>query len=156
MPNGNPDITAADWVKIKAFFDRIAPLLVDFADAHNLAIGKYYHESPSWDFCFRHPKRGGASIHIERFDDSTIRLNKSWYIDRYETFTRYFKWEYGVEMKLEQLDLPAALGESLRDLCSWNEEDLKAHPDYEKAWSGLGKRKWAKMFSLKHLPKPKL
>src|SRR5215467_15982703 len=70
MPNGSPEITEAEWTKIREFFDKISGTLSDFASRHNLAVVEYYHESPSWSFRFQHPKGGGATVNVERLNDS--------------------------------------------------------------------------------------
>jgi hypothetical protein len=152
MPNGNHEITPAEWTKIRAFFDGISAILSKFATKHNLAVDKYYHESPTWSFRFRHPKGGGAAVHVERLNESAVRVNGSWYIDEYETFTRYFKWGRNHHLLLENADLKSELEACLRETICWEKNELTPHPDYKKAWSIYTKEEWDRMFTPERLP----
>ena len=152
MPNGNDSITLSEWAKIKAFFRQHSAILLDFASAHNLAVDEYYHESPSWSFRFRHPKGGGASVILERRNDSTIQISGNWYIDEYEIFTRYFKGQGTDELALENVDLRQELEANLDEVVSWEKSQMTAHPNYEKVWSLYSKDEWDKMFTTEHLP----
>ena len=152
MPNGNPEITLTEWTNIRAFFDKISAILSGFATRHNLAVDEYYHESPSWSFRFRHPKGGGATVHVERLNDSTIRVNGSWYIDEYETFTRYFKWGQNHDFLLEGIDLRNELEACLIEIVGWEKGELTPHPAYKEVWSMYGKEEWNRIFTPENLP----
>jgi hypothetical protein len=152
MPNGNDSITPSDWTKIKAFFQEHSAVLLDFAFAHNLAVDEYYHESPSWSFRFRHPKGGGAHVHLERLDDFSVRINGAWYIDEYETFTRYLKWSQDCDLLLQNVDLRKELEEHLNQVVAWKREELTPHPDYKKVWSLYSKEEWEQIFTTERLP----
>ena len=153
MPNGNPEITSGEWTKIKAFFGKFSSTLSGFAARHNLAVDEYYHEAPAWSFRFRHPKGGGATVHVERLNDSTVRVNGSWYIDEYETFTRYFKWGQNHDFLLEDIDLRNELELCLKEIVGWEKKDLTPRSDYQKVWSGYTKEEWNRIFTPENLPK---
>ena len=153
MPNGNPEITEADWTKIREFFDKISGTLSDFASRHNLAVVEYYHESPSWSFRFQHPKGGSATVHVERLNDSTVRVNGSWYIDEYETFTRYLKGGQNHDCRLENKDLRNNLETCLSEIVGWEKKELTPHPDYKRIWSLYSKEEWNRMFTPENLPR---
>jgi hypothetical protein len=156
MPNGDPFASPIEWKNIKTFFQRLSPILSTFAAAHNLAIDEYYHESPSWTFRFRHPRGGAGGIHVERVDDSTIRVGSSWYIDEFENFTRYLKSDEGSDLILGAIDVRELLEEKLKDIVTWNKSDMTAFPDYERFWSLYSREEWLQMSPIERLPKPKL
>jgi hypothetical protein len=156
MPNGDPFASPIEWKNIKTFFQGLSPILSTFAVAHNLAIDEYYHESPSWTFRFRHPKGGAGSIHVERVDDSTIRVGSSWYIDEFENFTRYLKSDEGSDLVLGAIDVRELLEKKLKDIVTWNKSDMTAFPDYERFWSLYSREEWLQMSTIERLPKPKL
>lgn len=152
MPNGNDSISSSGWTEIRAFFQNHSAVLLDFASAHNLAVDEYYHESPSWSFRFRHPKGGGAHVHLERLDALTIRIGGAWYVDEYETFTRHLKWAQNHDLLLENIDLRKELEASLNQVVTWEKKELIPHPDYKNIWSLYNKKEWSKIFSTEHLP----
>jgi hypothetical protein len=156
MPNGVYDLSRDDWTKIQTFFDGLSPILFTFAVAHNLAIDKYYHDAPAWTFRFRHPRGGGAGLRVERVDDLTVKIGSSWYLDEYESFTRYLKWGPEKQLPLTKVDLRGVLETSLQEIVHWNENDLTAHPDYKNIWSVYTKEEWQQMSSLEQLPELKL
>jgi hypothetical protein len=156
MPNGDPFASPIEWKNIKTFFQGLSPILSTFAATHNLAIDEYYHESPSWTFRFRHPKGGAGGIHVERVDDSTIRVGSSWYIDEFENFTRYLKSDEGSDLILGAIDVRELLEKKLKDIVTWNKSDMTAFPDYERFWSLYSREEWLQMSTIERLPKPKL
>src|ERR1700719_2338493 len=156
MPNGDPFASPIKWKNIKTFFQRLSRILSTLAATHNLAIDEYYHESPSWTFRFRHPRGGAGGIHVERVDDSTIRVGSSWYIDEFENFTRYLKSDEGSDLILGAIDVRALLEEKLKDIVTWNKSDMTAFPDYERFWSLYSREEWLQMSPIERLPKPKL
>jgi hypothetical protein len=156
MPNGDPFASPIEWKNIKTFFQGLSPILSTFAATHNLAIDEYYHESPSWTFRFRHPKGGAGGIHVERVDDSTIRVGSSWYIDEFENFTRYLKSDESSDLVLGAIDVRELLEKKLKDIVTWNKSDMTAFPDYERFWSLYSREEWLQMSPIERLPKPKL
>jgi hypothetical protein len=156
MPNGDYSLSKEDWERIRAFFEAHSDVLLGFASKHNLVIDKYYHESPSWTFRFQHPKGGGAGIHLEHVNDSTIRIGKSWYIDDFENFTRFLKSESGREMPLASIKLGETLEVSLTEMTNWNKDEMTAYGGYEKFWSQYTKEQWREMSPEERLPIAKL
>ena len=155
MPNGDYSLTRDDWAKMKAFFEEISHALLAFAATHDLAIDEYYHDSPSWAFRFRHPKGGVGSLEVKRLNESAIHVNVSWYIDEYESFTQYFKWDEGDELLLAKTDLGDALEERLKAVVAWNRADL-APRDAKNPWASYSKEEWKRMWSAERLPLLKL
>jgi len=45
-------------------FQRLAPVLLEFASRHSLFVRKYYHNQPMWTFHFLHPKGGFGMVQI--------------------------------------------------------------------------------------------
>jgi hypothetical protein len=156
MPNGDPFASPTEWKSIKTFLQGLSPILSTFAATHNLAIDEYYHESPSWTFRFRHPKGGAGGIHVERVNDSTIRVGGSWYIDEFENFTRYLKSDEGSDLILGAIDVRELLEKKLKDIVTWNKSDMTSFPDYERFWSLYSREEWLQMSPIERLPKPKL
>jgi hypothetical protein len=155
VPNGDYSLTQADWDVIRAFFDRHSHTLRSFAASHNLAIDEYYHDYPSWSFRFRHPEGGGATIHVERIDDSKIGLGTSWYLDDFENFTRYVKADLPAVFDLSGTNLPEVLEMAFRRILAYDKRDLTAHAGYEKFWSRFTKEEFMQM-SVGRLPNPKI
>lgn len=151
MPNGDYSLSRDDWKRIRAFFDERSAILVDFATAHNLAIDKYYHDSPSWTFRFRHPKSGVGGVEVKRVSESSIRVNMSWYIDEYENFTRHAKQEESSELAVAKIDLTKVLEDSLKRALGWNREELTPH-DAKNPWSDYSKEEWEKLWSVERFP----
>ena len=154
MANGDPFASPIEWKNIKTFFQGLSPILSTFAATHNLAIDEYYHESPSWTFRFRHPRGGAGGIHVERVDDSTIRVGSSWYIDEFENFTRYLKSDEGSDLILGAIDVRELLEEKLKDIVTWNKSDMTAFPDYERFWSLYTEKNGCKCHRLNAFPNP--
>jgi hypothetical protein len=152
MPNGDPSLSSADWTKVKAFFEGLSPILLAFAGAHNLGLDEYYHEAPAWLFRFRHPKGGGGSIGLHRVDDHTIRVNRSWHVDEFETFTRYLKCGADKQLLVADVDLREVLEGCLKEIVAWDKKDLTAYSDYKKIWSLYSKEEWDKLFTHDCLP----
>jgi|SRR5579859_1423023 len=155
MPNGDYSLTKGDWEVIRAFFQRHSNVLRSFAISHNLFIDEYYHDSPAWSFRFRHPKGGGAAIHLERIDNSTVKLGTSWYLDDFDSFTHYVKSEPAVVLALSGTNLPEVLETAFRRILAYETLDLTAHSGYEKFWSRYTKEEFTEM-SVGRLPSPKL
>ncbi|HKW63394.1 MAG TPA: hypothetical protein VJN89_12675 [Candidatus Acidoferrum sp.] len=155
MPIGDYSLPHDDWERIRAFFERLSPILVQFAKDHNIAIDRYYHDAPMWAFRFRHPKGGGASIDVHRVSDHTIRVNKVWYLDVYETFTRHIKSEDSGELPLEQTELVEILEVCLKRVAGWKREDMTPHGGYEKFWSAYTPEEF-KVISIGRLPELRL
>jgi len=155
MPNGDYSLSRDDWAKIEAFFQGLSPILSTFAATHNLAIDKYYHDSPSWAFRFRHPKGGLGILEVKRLNESAIHVNIFWSLNHYDSFTQYFKREEGNDLLLAKTELGDVLEERLKAIVAWNKEDL-APRDAKNPWADYRKEEWEKIFSLERFPLLKL
>ena len=133
MPNGN-DWTKAQWEAVEAFFARVGPVLSRFASAYELKIEKYYHDAPSWSLLFRHTSGGVAKIDVERTSDEHIRIWSHWWIDKYETGTRFLKTEKGAEMPASSLGDGRILSDTLLRILGWQKAELSPHGGYRDTW----------------------
>jgi hypothetical protein len=106
---------------------------------------QYFPPSPSY-----------TGVHVERVDDLTVKINSSWYLDEYESFTRYLKSGPEKRFTLATIDLRSVLETSLQEIVRWDKEDLTAHPDYKKIWSLYSKEEWQQMSPVEGLPQLKL
>src|SRR5262245_58191383 len=81
MPNGDPDFQTKELPTLKRFFARLAPAITRFAERHSLRIQRYYHDLPSWQLCFTHPKGGSAYVEVRREGDAAFRVLSAWWVD---------------------------------------------------------------------------
>lgn len=78
----------ADYKALDAFFAPLASRLEEFAERYNLRLLKYQQYNPSWDFLFRHPSGGVASIQVLKDGADHLHLAASWAIDDFKTYER--------------------------------------------------------------------
>ena len=135
MPNGHPKWKEKKLPKLKEFFSRIASVLEEFAQTHNLMIEKYYHQGPLWTFMFQHPKGGSGQIEVEKSGRDSVLIRCSWYIDDYDNNTRWLKYPSDEKCSLDHRVLREFLEESLKQIFSWNKEDLESRKSKYYAWS---------------------
>lgn len=137
MPNGNKDF---DVLELDRFFARIGAVLTGFAQRHSLSIEKYYHQSPSWSFLFRHPKGGVGKLDVERKTADKIGISCCWWYDDYDTATRSLRAEdYGL-VQVEPDVVAQHLEKGLCTVLAWRFGDWKeTHAGYA-AWS----KNWTK------------
>lgn len=141
MPNGNPNFDSEELPQLEAFFAPLTPTLERFATHHNLAVDKYYHQLPSWEFRFRHPKGGEAYVEVRRADDSSIRIAKAWWQDDYDRATRSMKMTFSEPIRLDTIDLFAGLVRALREIVAWQPGCWdQVYPNYQNEWH----RTWSK------------
>ncbi len=81
MPNGDPDFHTKELPILERFFAQVAPAITRFAERHSLRIQRYYHDLPSWQLCFEHPKGGCAYVEVRRERDDAFRLLSAWWVD---------------------------------------------------------------------------
>jgi hypothetical protein len=66
-------------------FERLTPALISFADDRDIAAECYKHDFGSWQFIFRHPKGGAASIQfslgLNPQGEVTATIYRNWWID---------------------------------------------------------------------------
>ena len=119
MPNGDPDFYEKEFPELESFFAPVASVLTEFGRRHNLALEKYYHQSPSWRFNFRHPQGGVASLDVMRESAESIKIYSYWWVDDYDTFSRSIKRDETPPGRLADTDLGRILEDRLADILSW-------------------------------------
>ena len=106
-----------------------------FANRHNIKIEKYYHESPTWSFLFRHPSGGIAKIDLARKSESTLGIWRYWWHDDYDKATRSIKTEEIQPIPVSDADVNALLESALTTILNWNFGDWDGvHDGYESSW----------------------
>jgi hypothetical protein len=155
MPNGSPDFYERELQALEAFFAPIADVLSTFAESHNLILDRYYHESPSWRFNFRHPKGGIASIDVMKESDESIKTHLYWWVDDYYKFTRFSRVSSSKEIRIRDVNLVNILEEELKRVLAWEAgEWTNVTTGYEKIWSPMG-REWLEKDAERY-PEPKV
>lgn len=127
MPNGNPNFETEELPLLEMFFAKISSVLESFSDDHNLLIEKYYHDGPAWTFKFRHPVDGVGQIEVQKCDNDTVLIGYGWYIDDYDTSTRFLKYPSPKKIGLDHTDLRKALENSLSEILQSKRDGLVAH-----------------------------
>ncbi len=127
MPNGAPNWWKDEYPKLEQFFLKIANILNRFAELHNLKTNKYYHQFPSWDLQFRHPKGGVGQIEIGRSKSDDLDIFISWWKDDFEQNIRYIKSPKKQTISTTMLTQDF-LENLFREVLSWDESDLQAYP----------------------------
>ncbi|MHC4743571.1 MAG: hypothetical protein ACYS8Z_16780 [Planctomycetota bacterium] len=110
---------------IKRFFERIAPVLVEFASDHNLKLEKYYHDGPTWDFLFRHQAGGTCYIEIRKCDDEGVKICGDWSVYQYDEGLGYNKHTQLIDCSIAENELRTGLKDMLRLVLSWKRDDLE-------------------------------
>ncbi|MBE0537109.1 MAG: hypothetical protein IH624_15720, partial [Phycisphaerae bacterium] len=80
MPNGDFNWKKNEYPQLEVFFNKISQGIIGFADRYNLRVQKYYHQFPSWDLLFRHPKGGIGKIEIQKETDNEVKLCLYWWV----------------------------------------------------------------------------
>ena len=143
MPNGNPNFNLREQ---EAWFAPLANTIVTFAQAHNLLLDKYYHESSSWDLRFNHPRGGHAAITISNVSADAAGVGSVWYLDNYQQFTRSLHWRKAREIPRNAAQLREELKAELGAITSvplgqWNQ----VATGYERVWGQYSKEEFEKM-----------
>ena len=138
MPNGDPDFGVKQKPELERFFGVIGTVLEEFAGRHNLRIEKYYHQSPSWDFLFRHPKGGVGKIGVERSIEATVHIRSIWWYDDYDAATRFTRSASVGPVPLNP-ELADGLEKALSKLLSWRfgdwHERHTAYTSWRETWT---------------------
>lgn len=143
MPNGDLHF---NYVEMDEFFSPISDTIITFGADHGLHHSKYYHDFPSWDLCFTHPKGGQAKVSICRSDDDSVSVECVWWFDDYEKFQRNL-WRsksYPTKRVASVLyhDLEVAFYEVLRlGLGNWTE----VATGYEEIWGRYSREQFRDM-----------
>lgn len=154
MPNGNPKFHEEELPALESFFGPIADLLNQFASRHHLMLDKYYHDSPSWRFNFRHPKGGVASIDVMKESDDSLKLHGYWWLDDYDKFTRFLRRDESEAFNLNSVNLNELLEEKFKAILAWElGEWTQVATGYENSWKPFG-RKWIEK-DVERYPEPK-
>ena len=155
MPNGNPKFHEEELPALESFFSEIAGVLNRFASSHNLMLDKYYHQSHSWRFNFRHPKGGVASIDVMKESDDSIKIYLYWWVDDYDKFTRFARTDETPAYEVGSIDLAQVLEERLRTVLSWEPGTwTQVAMGYEQFWKPQGE-KWLQK-DVERYPMPKV
>ena len=125
MPNGRPHWDE-ERPKVEEFFGKISNVLEDFAKTHNLSLTKYARQWPAWCFIFRHPEAGIGRIEVEKAGKRSVIIRPSWCIVDFENSTFWVKEPKTVKCSLDHEALSRVLEDTLKQIVSWNKEDLKA------------------------------
>ena len=154
MPNGSPKFHEEELPALDSFFSLIADLLNEFASRHHLSLAKYYHQSHSWRFNFRHPKGGVASIEVMKETDDSVKLYSYWWHDDYDTFTRYAKRDESGLLEAGKLSANL-LEKKLKEILSWElGEWTETATGYEEHWKPYGREFIEK--DVERYPRPKV
>jgi len=92
-----------------------------------LKIEKYDHQISGWEFRFRHIKGGAGYIDVLKGDEESVKLNAVWWLDDYETGTRFSKTSDIVISSLDKIELYDKLTEMIKLVFSWQREDLSPY-----------------------------
>lgn len=150
MPNGDPEFDLRGQEK---WFAPLAGVIETFALEHNLFIDKYYHDLPSWDLRFSHPKGGTASISISNIAPDHANIGSVWYVDEYDRFTRSLHWRAARSILKQPEVVLKALAEEFHAIIAvpfgaWNQ----VARDYEQIWGHYTKEQFYAVGP--HYPKP--
>ena len=127
MPNGSPNFEKEELPLLEAFFAKISSVLDSFANNHNMLITKYYHQGPSWNFQFKHPTDGVGKIDVQKSDNDTVYVGYGWWIDDYDTSTRFMKFIQGKNIGIDHGELRQVLEDALEDILQWQKDELTPH-----------------------------
>ena len=156
MPNGDHAMLEKDWDKVKIYFNNISAILFKFASDFNLMIDKYYHNSKSWTFRFKHPKGGGGSVSLFYENGENCSIGNAWHINEYDTFTCYYKNGNNNYYKIADVNVYKALEDKLKEVIAWDKNDLKPHRGYKNPWGKYSKKQWLEIYSVENYPKVRL
>jgi hypothetical protein len=148
MPNGNPDF---DLAELERFFAPIAASIEQFVARRNLALTKYYHESPSWGMGFHHPigELGLGNIHLSKSKANTLEMSAGVWIDDYDSFTRYLRQTGRQDVPMNPATLIPRLDSTLDEVLDWKLDDQFIAYGGNQSWGRTPKAQWI----ARYLPK---
>jgi hypothetical protein len=117
MPNGHPD--RSESAELDRFFAPLASTLESFAERHNLKLERYYHDSPSWHFIFKHPEGGVGKMEMFRQGDDKVRPSLMWWFDDYDTLQRHSKVRVQTGLPMDPATIVTSLEAGLNLILSW-------------------------------------
>lgn len=109
---------------IEEFFESIGDMIREFASNHNLKIEKYYQNIDGWELVFQHPKGGACYIDIIKQDEHHVQIFGDWWIDDFQTSSRYDKHTNRSEYSINKKVLLDNLEKLFHQVISWKKEDL--------------------------------
>lgn len=137
MPNGHANepgyqVLIAGY---EEFFSPFKEVVLAFANRHNLLLDKYYHDAPDWSLCFLHPANGHAKISLSRTSESEIHISGLWWIDHYDSFTRYIRTSKSVTLNRLDSGVRQVMEDCLSEVLSWKPENwTQVVSDYKRIW----------------------
>jgi hypothetical protein len=135
MANGNPNFELVERPALERFYAPLVSALEDFAVHHNLQLDKYHKHTSNWQFEFRHPAGGTASIQVMKFSEDSLLLAGFWTITDFDAFTRRV---WAAEHRIVPRDgasLTAALNRSLSEILARQVQDTTPDGvDYRPSW----------------------
>jgi hypothetical protein len=138
LANGNPDRKAhqEEIDHYDKFFEPISSLLQSIARRHNLYLEKYYHDAPCWSLHFAHPNGGCATVDITQTLNNAVRITGTWWVDEYETFTRFIHTTSAVECPCASDSVEPLVNKALAESYAFVRGKWSSiHPGYEPYWS---------------------
>lgn len=115
----------------RTFIDKVSEVSEDFAGSHNLMLKKDPY-SGSAQFHFRHPQGGRSHITLQKWYREKPMLLAYWVLDDYDASSRRQRENRKELTCLEEKYLYGVLGEALKEVLSWQKEDLASD---EAAWN---------------------
>ena len=147
MPNGHSDFATKEKPLLDAFFKPVALVMEKFAEQHNLRLSKYYHQFPTWDFTFKHPKNGVGKIEVDKDSDTTLGVYACWWFDDYDSFTRHIKKSEKKTVQLNPSDLENLLASAFRLVLGWQFgtwDEKHTSETYRTGWKQFSKEQFQK------------
>jgi hypothetical protein len=120
----NEEIWGRPKPDIEEFFELIGPVIREFASNHNLKIEKYYQNMDGWELIFRHPKGGACYIDVIKKDQQHVLICGVWWIDDFQTSSRYGKHTEQIECSTDKEVLSESLENLFLRVISWEKKDL--------------------------------
>jgi hypothetical protein len=149
MPNGNPNF---DFAECERFFAPLAATIERFVARRNLALIKYYHQSPNWDLAFAHPIGGFGKLYLAKSRENVLEISASVWRDDYDSFTRRTRFLAKIQTPMDDASLTARMEATLDEVLSWQLDDqFTTLGGYEQSWSSIPK---SVFYSAPKWPKP--
>jgi len=108
----SPDLRGSsieDTSHLNSFFSQFSWAFLNFAAEHHLRVDKYWHDFPSWQFSFRHPKGGAACIEVFREGDTELSVSGYWWIDDHDQGTRHSRTYKSEVFTVDDIEMPDLL-----------------------------------------------
>jgi hypothetical protein len=113
------DSLIKDTSHLDKFFSQFSWVFVNFAAEHHLRVDKYWHDFPSWRFCFRHPKGGAACIEVFREGETHLSIFGYWWMDDYDQGRRSVRKYRSEILTVDAIKLADLLDLTLSTIVDW-------------------------------------